>query len=1113
MSVDVADWLRGLGLEQYAVAFRDNDIGGELLAELTAEDLIGLGITSIGHRRRMLAAIAALCTKESVASIASEASPDRAERRQLTVMFCDLVGSTELAARLDPEDLRTVIGQYHRALAKTVAPFDAFIAKYMGDGAIVYFGYPTAHEDDAERAVRAALALINEEIIDAAGSKLRFRVGIATGLAVVGDMIGIGVAQEENVIGETPNLAARLQALAEPGTILIDYDTRRLIGGLFELIDLGPQEMRGFGDRKRVWQIVEEGQITDRFEALRSGETPLVGRNEELDLLLRRWSRAKAGQGRVVLLGGEPGIGKSRLTAALRQRVECEPHTRLRYFCLPHHQDSALHPFIAHLERASGFDRGDTAEAKVDKLLTLIGQTAKPDDISLIAEMMSLPGGGRYRPLDLSPQRRKERTLAALLRQLEGLAARQPVLMIIEDLHWIDPTSRDLLDLTIERIKLLPVLLIGTYRPEFLPPWAGQPQVTVITLNRLNREEGAALVQQLAGNFGSLPGNIVDEILERTDGVPLFVEELTKAVVEAGTDRGEAAVSGVPPYSFAVPATLHASLLGRLDRLGAAAKQVAQVGAAIGRDFSYELLSAACHLSEPALQNALRRLADSGLVFERGAPPTAEYLFKHALVQDIAYSTLLRGPRQALHRRIAEALEERLPALIKMRPQIAAHHFSEAGVADKAVAYWHLAGKLSVTKSAVQEATTQLRRGLRLLDGLAEGGGRKQLELDIHVTLTAALIGAKGYTDPELVTVLERAQQLVADIESVGSPQHFSVLYGLWAAYYVAGKPEPARVQALDFLSLAEAGSDSRPLLIGHRLLATAMMMSGNYQCALPHIEMAVSLYRPEEHREFTFPYGQDIGVSAFVYLSWALWHHGYPDQSARATERALEYCRQLGHAYTHSYALWHIGMAAIFARRVADAGTYANDCIGLASEHGFPIWAAYGRIFQGWVAAQKGDPLIGIARIREGLSAAEATGSRAFEPCVLGLLAEALAVAGEVEEGIAVVNDALSRSAASGQRGADAELHRLRGELARRMSRSDPTKAECSFRAALAIAQQQGTRGYELRAANSLARLLADTGRRAEARKLLAPIYDRFTEGFDTPDLIEAKAQLHRLA
>jgi class 3 adenylate cyclase len=533
-------------------------------------------------------------------------------------MFCDLVGSTPLSTRFDPEDLREIVGAYHRCVADTVGRFGGFVAKYMGDGVLIYFGYPEAHEDDAERAVRAGLAVIDAVGQLAAPEPLNVRLGVASGIVVVGDLIGAGAAQERGVVGETPNRAARLQALARPGTLVVAESTRRQIGAFFEIEDLGLQPLAGFAEPQRAWRVLGESGVLSRFEALHSEATPLVGRDEELDLLQRRWRQANAGEGQVVLLSGEPGIGKSRLTAALSQRVEAEPHARLRYFCSPHHQDGALRPFIGQLERAAGFARDDTTATKLDKLEALLGDAAELGDISLIAEMLSLSGGERIPPLDLSAQRKKERTLAALLRQLQALARRQPVLMIFEDLHWIDPTSRETLDLTVERITDLPVLLVATHRPEFQPPWAGQSQVTVITLNRLRRSEGAAMVRRLVGGFGTLPPEVVDEIVERTDGVPLFVEEVTKAVVEAGADCGHVSVSAVPAASLTVPATLHASLMERIDRLGPVAKQTAQVGAAIGRNFPHGLLAAVAQLTEPELQGALRRLGEAGLVFQTG---------------------------------------------------------------------------------------------------------------------------------------------------------------------------------------------------------------------------------------------------------------------------------------------------------------------------------------------------------------------------------------------------------------------------------------------------------------------------------------------------------------
>ena len=687
--MDIADWLRSLGLERYVPAFYDNDIDGEVLPKLTADDLISIGVTSVGHRRRLLEAIAALGTEAPNAAVIAPrrcASADDAERRQLTVMFCDLVGSTELSARLDPEDLREVIAAYHRAVADVVGSFDGFVAKYMGDGVLVYFGYPRAHEDDAERAVRAGLGVIDAVgRLDVKSVKLQARVGIATGLVVVGDLIGEGSAQEQSVVGETPNLAARLQALAEPDAVVIAAGTRRLVGDLFEYRDLGAVEVKGIAAPVPAWQVLRPSAVASRFEALRgSALTRLVGRDEEIDLLLRRWARAKAGDGQVVLISGEPGIGKSRITAALEERLHAEPHLRLRYFCSPYHQDSALFPFIDQLGRAAGFARDDPPAAKLEKLEALLARAAPPDeDVAFLADLLSLPASERHPLPNLSPQRKKERTLEALIRQLEGLARQQPVVMVFEDAHWIDPTSRELLDLAVERVRSLPVLLIVTFRPEFQPPWTGQPQVTMLALNRLDRRDRTALVEQIAGGK-ALPDEVIDQIVDRTDGVPLFVEELTKSVLESGLLREEAdryvLDRALPP--FAIPTTLHDSLMARLDRL-ASVRHVAQIGAAIGREFSYELLRAVSRLPEDELQAALARLVASELVFQRGTPPDAVYSFKHALVQDAAHGSLLRSARQQLHAQIAEALEAHSPELMDSQPELFAQHYAEAGLGRK----------------------------------------------------------------------------------------------------------------------------------------------------------------------------------------------------------------------------------------------------------------------------------------------------------------------------------------------------------------------------------------------------------------------------------------------
>jgi class 3 adenylate cyclase len=641
--MNVADWLRGLGLAQYIEAFADNAIDWALLPSLTADDLRDIGVAAVGHRRRLLNAIIALSAPQPEPppgpTIAAPGSsvllPSGAERRQLTVMFCDLVGSTALSARLDPEDLREVIGVYHAAVAEEAARFGGFVAKYMGDGVLVYFGYPQAHEDDAERAVRAGLALSEQVARLETNARLEARIGIATGLVVVGDLIGTGESQERGVVGETPNLAARLQGMAPPNGVLIAEATRRLVGDLFDYRDLGAVAVRGFDGPISVWQVLRPSAVESRFEALRAvALTPLVGREEELDLLLRRWTRAKSGEGQVVLISGEPGIGKSRLAAAFHERLAGEPHTRLRYFCSPHHQDSALYPFVAQLERAAGFAREDSAETRLDKLEALLAQSggSPAETPALFADLLTVPVGKRYPALPADPQRRRELTLAALIGQLDGLARQRPVLIAFEDAHWSDPTSLELLDRVIDRLRRLPVLLVVTYRPEFAPPWVGQAYVTMLALNRLGWRETAALVAGITEGK-TLPATILDHIVERTDGIPLFVEELTKSLLEGGLLREEAdgyVLDGrLPP--LAIPSSLQDSLMARLDRL-APVKEVAQIGAAIGREFCYELLAAVARRGDDELRNALDQLTEAGLVFRRGTPPRATFLFKHALV-------------------------------------------------------------------------------------------------------------------------------------------------------------------------------------------------------------------------------------------------------------------------------------------------------------------------------------------------------------------------------------------------------------------------------------------------------------------------------------------------
>ncbi|MGO9847687.1 MAG: AAA family ATPase [Methylocella sp.] len=740
--MNVGGWLRSLGLERYEAIFRENEIDDTVLPRLTADDLKELGVGILGHRRKLLDAIAALRADVSAKAPPPDAPPtvgspkDAAERRQVTVMFCDLVGSTALSTSMDPEDLREVISAYQKCVAETVRRFGGFVAKYMGDGVLVYFGYPQAHEDDAERAVRAGLELIAAVAGLKTRASLQTRVGIATGLVVVGDLIGAGAAQEQAIVGETPNLAARLQGVAEPNTVVIAEATRKLLGNLFELQDLGAKDLKGTTGPARVWAALRASSAEGRFEALHaSGLTALVGREEELELLLRRWSRAKTGEGQVVLLSGEAGIGKSRLTAALLERVATEPHTRLRYFCSPQHTDSALYPIINQMERAAGLAHDDTPQAKLDKLDAMLGPTAtSTQDAALFAEMLSLPNGGRYPALDLAPEQRRQGTMKALIAQTEALTHQTPVLMIFEDAHWTDPTSLELLGRAVDRIASLRILLIVTFRPEFAPPWIGWPHVTALTINRLAQRDIDAMIDRVIGNK-SLPAGIRQDIIERTDGIPLFVEEMTKAVLEAeGEGEARRTAAAVPSPAVSVPASLHASLMARLDRLGPA-KEVAQIGAAIGREFSHALLAAVVRKPEAELNSALDRLIAAGLLFRQGVPPHATYLFKHALVQDAAYGTLLREPRRALHARIAETLETQFADVAENQPELLARHYTEAGLIEKAAGLWGKAGQRSRERSALVEAIEHLTRALDQIATLPATPALRREQITLQVAL------------------------------------------------------------------------------------------------------------------------------------------------------------------------------------------------------------------------------------------------------------------------------------------------------------------------------------------------------------------------------------------
>ncbi len=1118
----IADWLAKLDLGQYAQRFTENAIDVSVLHYLTDEDLKELGLP-LGHRRKILAAInqsaESIEALDAAATRVETRAQEAPERRHVTVLFSDLVGSTALSARLDPEDLREVISAYQKCASETVRRFDGFIAKFMGDGILVYFGYPEAHEDDPERAVRAAL-----ELVAAIGNlqmhaPLQTRIGIATGLVVVGDLIGSGAAQEQAIVGKTPNLAARLQAIAEPNTVVIADGTRKLLGNLFELEDLGFPDLKGISGTERSWAVMRPSSAESRFDALHAGGlTELVGRQEELDLLMRRWSKVIAGEGQVVLLSGEAGIGKSRLTAALMERLATEPHTRHRYFCSPQHTDSALYPIINHTQRAARFTQNDDAQAKLDKLDAVLVQSFTPlQDRALFAELLSLPNDGRYPTIDLTPQQRRQRTFEVLTAQSFALAEQSPMLMIFEDAHWIDPTSLEVLGRGIDRMRAACILMIITYRPEFEPPWVGRPYVTTLTLNRLGERDIVALIDGLVGN-NPLPASIRQDIIERTDGIPLFVEEMTKAVLEAETEgQARPTAAAVASPARAVPASLHASLMARLDRLGEA-KELAQIGAAIGREFSHALLAAVARKPEDEVAWALDRIVAAGLLFRQGVPPDASYLFKHALVQDAAYGALLREPRRALHARIAEVLQSRFADVAENQPELLARHYTEAGLIQKAAALWGKAGQRSLERSAYVEASTQFNQALTQIASLPDSVALRREQIKLQVALANALMQTKGYAALETNEAFDQARTLIERAEALGEPPEdplllFSILYGFWAVNAVAFDGDAMRHLARQFLALAERQKATFPCMLGNRLMGISLFVTGDIVAGKAWLDQAIALYDPAKHRPLATRFGQDVGVTILIIRALALWTLGYPDTAFADSQHALKDARETSQAATLMFALNYAGLIDICRRNHVDAAARAEELIALAEEKSAVFWKAFGKMLQGSGLAMIGHASEAIDMSAAGLAALRATGAKAFIPFNLLYLTRAYAELDQLDDAWHRIREAMTAIETTKERWCEPEAHRMAGEIALMSPEPDTAKAQSYFERALAVARQQQAKSWELRAAISMARLLRDQGKPGEARELLAPVYGWFTEGFDTLDLKDAKALLDALA
>lgn len=1105
MASDLRSWLEELGLGKCFEILVGNDVDFDLLLELDDRDLERLGL-SFGHRKRLLRAIAELkaAPQQHVGGLApnppQSAASSGPERRQLTVMFIDLVGSTALSGRLDPEEMGELLRAYQQAVVREIASFEGHVAKFMGDGVLAYFGWPRAHEDEAERSVRAGLAIVQAVAAMAGGgAPLACRIGIATGLVVVGDLIGAGASQEEAVVGETPNLAARLQAVAQPGQIVIADLTRRLVGDYFELGDLGQVDLKGIHQPVHAYAVFSERALESRFAAhAGTSMQPIVGRDQELALLLERWRQAEAGEGQMVLLTGEAGIGKSRIAEALIAALEDTPHINLRYQCSPYHADSALWPVRQHLGFAAGIGPDDPTDIRLDKLEALLVPAGGGlhQSAALLANLLGIDAMARYGNVDLSPEQRRSRTLAVLVDQMIGLAARQPVLFVLEDAHWVDPTTLELVELGLDGVGPTRVLMLITARPTFNHGFGGHPIVTRLALNRLGRTQTAAIIERIAGGR-NLSEKLVNEIATRTDGVPLFVEEMTKAVLETS--------AGAEPSDtgLAIPTSLHDSLMARLDRLKSV-KEVAQTAAVIGRAFDQRTIAALASLEEADLNAAIERLVEAELVFRRGTGSEATYLFKHALVRDAAYESLLKSRRQSLHGRLFDILEKRGDA----PPEILAQHAEAAGLVQTAIDWWDKAAEEAIARPAYKEAVANLEAAIRLCRRLSSDPSWLRRECQLQIRVGQALLEHLGYQAPAAMAAFERARELA---EEVGEPALLvPSMYGIWANRYVSGIPAPEL--AARFAELTASGGDGGARCVALRMLALERFHEGFYLPSLQLLEEALSFYDATAHRRFGLRYGHDPRTGAMNYKAWNLWYLGFQDQARAAAEQSLTWAREIGHPNTIGIALClGVTMTNIWSRDVVRVEASTAELLRLAKDKSLALWNAIGRIHFGWALAERGHPNA-LEELEAGLDEMRRIKAGRYEAFHLGLAADARSCAGQHDAARATIAAAFAAQAKGRDMAFLSDLHRLRAAIALRASIDGVSAAEIDLGQALAIARDQAAPSLALRAARDLAQLWAEHGERQRAQDHLAPIYGWFTEGFANPDLQEAKRLLDSL-
>jgi class 3 adenylate cyclase/tetratricopeptide (TPR) repeat protein len=1042
------------------------------------------------------------------------------ERRQLTVMLCDLVGWTGLSQRLDPEELAEVVQAYRERCTTLITRHGGTVAQFVGDAVLAYFGYPRAHEDDAERAVRAALSIAAAErsTSQVAGSEVH--IGIATGVVVVGSLLGEGTMAAErgadarggaeiSAVGGALNLAARLQTLAEPGAVVVSEQTRRLTRGIFEYKDLGHHELKGFDEPVQAWRVVGESRARSRFHALRGAAlTALVDREAEMQELRRIWESVREGHGRALLLTADPGVGKSRLTDEVATRIAGRQCLRLWYYCSPHLQGSPLAPLIRQLTQAAGFTDKDDDDARLRKLEALVpGAARRGDIVPLLAGLLSIETSDRYPPLNISPQRRKHRLFEVLVSLLQAAASRRPVLVVVEDLHWIDPSSDELLGMAIDHLKGLPVLAIFTARPEFHPHWEEREQLVHMRLNPLGRSDALTMIGLLCGDR-SVPEPTIAQIADRADGLPLFIEDLTRDILEVAEARADA-VAARTLASVAIPATLTDSLMSRLDRLGSA-KSVAQIGAAIGREFPYELLAKVAARPEEEVKDDLYRLVEAGLVMSRPSASVRMYGFKHALVRDAAYSSLLKKDQAALHARVAQVLVDEFPEVSEAQPETLAYHFQAAGDIDNAVHHLARAAKLSAARSGFVEAIDQLRNALALLATRPESQLRARQELRLHLALGGVYAEHRGFSSAECGESYNAALDLCRRLGD--APEIFAVLSGVGSFEITRANFPKCRALAEECLSLAARQTSGPPFIMGHLLLGGTMYLTGDFAAARGELQEALRLY--EQHEEERLArrgrqvlYVQDQKSTGSCYLALALTSLGFPDSGLRAAQEGLGHSRSLGGLHTINYSLCYLAAVHQFRRESRETLQYATESLEMAREQGFATWTGVSLMTRGDALVAEGNVDEGIKEVTAGLAAHDEIAAVTYRPYGMALLANGLMVAGRLDEALDALAQALAMSERTGERFYRAELLRLKGEvLARTGNRA---AGEAALREAIALSREQGASLFELRSGVSLCRLFDGPHRLRALREVLTPAYEALREGVDTPDAKDARALL----